>query len=354
MKVVFCWSALSGYMAACWKELARRPEVDLHVIAHQAARAGTFHADLLTGLSHHLLGREERYDAPLIEHLVAEQQPDVIATTGWWLAPYRNLVFSQRQASVKFIMGVDSPWRHEAQFLTRLRYGRSLRKFDHFFVAGERSWQYVTRLGAAPARISRGMYGVDVAAWNRVAARRAPARWPRQFLFVGRYDRVKAVDVLMAGYQAYRRGVSNPWPLVCCGSGPDKPLLAGVDGVIDKGFVQPGDLPDVLANSGAFVLPSRFDPWPLALVEAAAAGLPIICTDACGSAVEVVRPLYNGLVVPQESPAALAAAFTATHARHASLAEWGQRSLELARPYATRLWADRWVSVFERLMAETA
>jgi glycosyltransferase involved in cell wall biosynthesis len=251
-------------------------------------------------------------------------------------------------------MGVDSPWRHEAQFLNRVRYGRTLRKFDHFFVTGERSWQYVTRLGVPPARISRGMYGVDVTGWNHVASRRTAGSWPRQFVFLGRYDWVKAIDVLVAGYQAYRNMVSDPWPLVCCGSGPEKPRLTNAEGILDKGFVQPGDLPGVLAESGAFVLPSRFDPWPLALVEAAAAGLPVICTDACGSAVEVVRPFYNGLVIPKDSPAALAEAFAAVHARVALLAEWGQRSIELARPYATQFWADRWVTAFQRLMADHA
>jgi glycosyltransferase involved in cell wall biosynthesis len=123
-------------------------------------------------------------------------------------------------------------------------------------------------------------------------------------VFLGRYDWVKAIDVLVAGYQAYRNMVS--------------------------------------------------DPWPLALVEAAAAGLPVICTDACGSAVEVVRPFYNGLVIPKDSPAALAEAFAAVHARVALLAEWGQRSIELARPYATQFWADRWVTAFQRLMADHA
>jgi glycosyltransferase involved in cell wall biosynthesis len=351
MKIVFCWSAISGYMAACWKEMARRPEIDVHVIAHGSASGSSFHSNLLHGLSHRLLSQREQDDAIAIEGLVAEQKADVVVTTGWWLAPYRNLVHSSKLAGTKFIMGVDSPWRHEAQFLTRLRYGTSIRKFDHFFVTGERSWQYVTRLGVPPNKISRGMYGVDVAAWTKVASRRSTSPWPRQFVFLGRYERVKAVDVLVEAYRRYRQRVSDPWSLICCGTGPDRDLLAGADGIIDRGFVQPVDLQDVLADSGAFVMPSRFDPWPLALVEAAATGLPVVCTDACGSAVEVVRPYYNGLMVPKESPAALAAAMMTIHERVDDLAQWGQRSIELASPYATEFWADRWVTACRRLTA---
>jgi len=352
MKILFCWSAISGYMTACWRALAARPGIDLHVFAHGSALGNEFHNDLLAGLSHTLLDEQTRNDRRTVEQLVVAHMPDIVVTTGWWLPAYRNLVHSHRLARTKFIMGVDSPWRHEAQILTRLRYGGSLRKFHHFFVTGERSWQYVTRLGVAPDRISRGMYGVDANAWNRVAAARPTDPWPRQFLFLGRYDHVKGIDVLSKGYRAYRNRVRDPWPLVCCGSGPERPLLTGVPGIIDRGFVQPGDLPGELAESGAFVLPSRFDPWPLALVEAAAAGLPVICTDACGSAVEVVRPFYNGMVIPNESPSALADALADMHARGDSLALWGQRSVELAAPYAAELWADRWQAACARLVAE--
>ena len=350
MKVVFCWSAISGYMAACWRELARRPDVNLHVFAHAAGRNTAFATGLLAGLSHTLLDDSQQDDARSIEQLVLAQKPDVVVTTGWWLPAYRRLAHSRRLQGTKFVMGVDSPWRHEAQLLNRLRYAHSLRRFHHFFVTGERSWQYVTRLGVPPDRISRGMYGVDFAGLSSVAAER-PSPWPRQFLYLGRYDRVKAIDVLVAGYRAYRSRVGDPWPLVCCGTGPERSLLSGEAGILDKGFVQPGGLPAVLRDSGAFVLPSRFDPWPLALVEAAAAGLPVICTNECGSAVEVVRPRYNGLVVPDESPAALAEALTCFHGLGDDLAAWGQRSQELARPYAAEFWADRWQATLTRLMA---
>lgn len=310
-----------------------------------------FHDDLLQGLSHRLLGPSQRNDCQAIEKLVAEQQADVIVTTGWWLKAYRNLVYSRRLRGSKFVMGVDSPWRYEAQFLNRLRYWQSLKKFDHFVVTGERSWQYVTRLGVPPERISRGMYGVDVASLRRVRSSRDTHHWPRQFLFLGRYEHVKAINVLVEGYRRYRAAVTEPWTLVCCGTGPDRNMLANQPGIIDKGFVQPANLPEVMAASGAFVLPSRFDPWPLALVEAAAAGLPIVCTDACGSGVELVRPMYNGFVVPTDSPPALAHALVGVHQRHEILPQWGARSEQLAEPYSAQIWADRWVDVCIRLIS---
>ena len=350
MKIVFCWSMISGYMAACWRELAARPGIDLHVIAHQSGGNTAFQSNLLEGISHRLLSPAEEHDVSAIESLAVEQAPDVVAMTGWWLKAYRRLVHSRRLARTKFIMGIDSPWRTEAQFLTRFRYGSTLRRVDHFMVAGERSWQYVTRLGVPPDRISRGMYGVDVSALTSAHRLRAVAPWPRQFLAIGRYQPEKAIDVLVNGYRLYRNEVDEPWPLICCGRGPDANLLQGVEGIVDRGFVQPSDMVDVLASSGCLVIPSRFDPWPLALVEAAASGLPVICTDACGSAVEVVRPAFNGVVVPSENPRALAGAMRTVHERESELHAWGERSHQLAAAYSTTVWADRWIEVFQGLL----
>lgn len=347
-QVVFCWSTISGYMSSCWKALAKRPEVDVHVIAH-GVDDSPFSRDLLDGVSHRLLSPAEWGNSRLITRLIAERRPDVVAMTGWWLSAYRAQVRAKELRSCRFIMGVDSPWRHEGQFLTRLRYFATLPRVDHFFVTGERAWQYVTRLGIDPHRISRGMYGVDTEAWQRAAEARVSGPWPRRFLFLGRYAPEKSIDVLAAAYERYRQKTSDPWELVCCGSGPLAKMLAGKPGIRDLGFVDPARLADVFTSVGAFVLPSRFDPWPLALVEAASAGLPILCTDACGSAVEVVRSLYNGIVVPTDSAGGLAEAMANMSSREAELPTWGARSRQLAAPYSSEVWADRWLDRIRRL-----
>ena len=63
-----------------------------------------------------------------------------------------------------------------------------------------------------------------------------------------------------------------------------------------------------LAEAAVFVLPSRFEGMPNALLEAMAAGLAVIVTDASPGPLEVVEPGVSGLVVPSDDPVALAAA----------------------------------------------
>jgi len=71
-----------------------------------------------------------------------------------------------------------------------------------------------------------------------------------------------------------------------------------------------GFRPDVtvpLRSFDAFVMSSRSEGFPVALVQAMAAGLPVVAT-RCGGPEEMVTNGIQGLLVPREDPATLAAA----------------------------------------------
>lgn len=77
---------------------------------------------------------------------------------------------------------------------------------------------------------------------------------------------------------------------------------------LEKHIVMAGhrtDIPDLLAMSDLFVLPSLGDALPTVLIEALAAGTPIIATDV-GGIPEIIEHGKNGILVPPANTQALA------------------------------------------------
>ena len=342
MKVVICWPQISGYMAACWRALAKCEGVSLFVLAFSAERDAAFSQATMAGLSCELLDPIKRHDSAYVHERVAAQSPDVIVIPGWLHAPYSALAMDRAMASVKFVMGFDTPfsgsWR---QRLARAKIGRLIDRMDLVVVAGERAFGLARYLKVPERKILRGVYGYDDELLAFVQQERA-ADWPRSFLYVGRYVEDKAIDVLLDGYARYRKGASGPWGLTCCGTGPMATAVAGAPGVTDLGFVQPSELPGILLHHGVFVLASRFEPWGVALAEAMASGLPAICTEACGASIDLVRHLHNGLLIPTNDVQALASAMGWMQAHADRLPEMGRRAREFAVAFSAERWAERW------------
>ena len=342
-RVVFCWSNISGYMAACWRALAREPYIDLNVFAYAESDATKFSPDLMAGVAWTPLAARERGRPDEVARMVAALQPDVVVIAGWLDAAYRRLPFNNGLRDARFVMGMDTPWRGDIrQRLARWALHRYLSRIDKVVVPGERAWQYARRLGIAPARIARGLYGIDYAGLSTTFHERRATGWPRRFLFAGRFAEEKGIVTLLEAYSHYRERVADPWELVCCGMGPLKPLVAGATGAVDRGFVQPADIRRAMRAAGAFIMPSRYDPWPLAIVEACAAGLPVVASDACGSAVECVRDAVNGYTFATGDALALAERLIEVHAGYDHLPQMGEQSLWLARPYSAENWVRNW------------
>ena len=70
------------------------------------------------------------------------------------------------------------------------------------------------------------------------------------------------------------------------------------------------DVADILRASDVFVLSSRWEGNPMSVMEAMAAGLPVVST-AVGGVPELVREGETGLLVPSEDAGALARALQA-------------------------------------------
>lgn len=174
----------------------------------------------------------------------------------------------------------------------------------------------------------------------------------------GRINSWKGHDVLVEAI-ALLRGSGDDVPLVIAGDafpGAEEYEHALDQAIARHGLgdlvVRPGfvdDMPGLLAQASLFVLPSvRPEPFGLSLVEAMAAGLPCIATDAGGPR-EIIRPGVTGLLVPPGDAAALAAAIRRLRADPAGAARMGEAA---AADVRERFGIDRTVARVERIYRE--
>jgi glycosyltransferase involved in cell wall biosynthesis len=111
------------------------------------------------------------------------------------------------------------------------------------------------------------------------------------------------------------------------------------------------DVPGFLRELDVFVLSSRFEGFPLALVEALAAGLPCIATPV-GGVTEMVGE-SGALIVPPESEEALAEAMK-TMLSPAARAASAARGPGLAERFSIDRTADQFAALYDRLLAPAA
>jgi glycosyltransferase involved in cell wall biosynthesis len=139
--------------------------------------------------------------------------------------------------------------------------------------------------------------------------------------------------------------------LAIAGSGPEEARLrsAAPPNAQFLGQLTQDELPAWYARADAFVLPSRSEPWGMPLNEAAAAGLPLVATDAVGAAHDLIEEGVNGFRVPAGDVAALRAALQRVLAGHQWRERAGARSRQLAEGYTPDTWADAVAALAVRL-----
>lgn len=173
-----------------------------------------------------------------------------------------------------------------------------------------------------------------------------PGRPPRA-VHVARLNRVKDQPTLLAA----ARLVADRLPgftLDIVGDGPSRDIIHAESERLDLGGVvrfhgMRDDVDRFLANADLFVLPSLSEGIAITLLEAMAAGLPVVATDVGGNR-EVVRTGKTGALVPAGDPEALAAAMIHVLTNPEMARRWGAAGRERV---ATDFNIDRTVAAYQ-------
>jgi glycosyltransferase involved in cell wall biosynthesis len=171
----------------------------------------------------------------------------------------------------------------------------------------------VADYGIAADKVSVIPPGIDLDRWNfgnKTTANIGVTQDPVRLLFVGG-DFVRKGGLTLI--EAFHQGLAQDCTLdIVTKDIKIKRDLAGVEGVqVHCGLTSNSPLlKELYAKADVFVFPTQADCFPIAVMEAMAAGLPIVATDV-GALGEEVENGVNGLIVPPRDAGAVFAAVRA-------------------------------------------
>lgn len=171
-------------------------------------------------------------------------------------------------------------------------------------------------------------------------------------LFLGRLAKRKGVDVLI---DAMARLPNTP--CIIAGAGDESSVLEAQinrlnvsDRVEVVGRVDGADKIWLLQNALCVAMPSRvWEAFPLVLIEAFAAGKPVVGSAVPGIA-DLIEDGKTGRLVPQESAADLAAALRGLADDRALAQQMGEQGRLFAQRYAWERIAKQHLSLYQSLM----
>lgn len=187
-------------------------------------------------------------------------------------------------------------------------------------------------------------------------ARRLAQFGPNNLVAMGRLVEQKGFDLLIEAF-AQCSGAHPNWHLTILGEGPLRASLE--DQVRQRGLDERIHLPGnvsppfpVLAAADLFAFSSRFEAFGMALAEAMACGLPVVSFDCPSGPADVVRDGVDGVLVPAQDTAALAAAMHRLMDDAPLRQALARRAPEVCERFSPSRVFDQWQALVAEVLAE--
>ena len=171
-------------------------------------------------------------------------------------------------------------------------------------------------------------------------------------LAAGRFVHQKGFDLLLPAWAEV--AAEHPdWRLRLCGSGSLKAELEAQ--VAELGLREavalqgPADMAEAMANASIFALSSRFEGFPLILLEAMSKGMAVVSFDCPTGPGEIIDDHRDGILVPPCDVEAFAAGLRELIEDEELRRRCGAAAVATARQYTIEAVGARWDALLEQL-----
>jgi glycosyltransferase involved in cell wall biosynthesis len=379
MRLAALYSHPVQYNAPLFRELSKRPGVELTVyflsrhgvdVTYDPLFGQSFKWDtpLLDGYDHKFLPNVRRgggvsgffklINISVIKE-IRNQRYDALMVHGYehfakWLA-----FAAAKSCGTRLILRGEShlnePRTAIRRAVKRVILGNLFKCFDSVTYLGTLNRRYFEFYGVSPERLHFAPYSVDNAFFRDSAMRLGPRRCEFRkalgiddsapvILSIGKLIDVKQPELLLQAFSSVRK--QQACHLVYVGDGALRQRVEAqaarlaIPDVHVTGFINQTRIPEMHVAGDILVLPSRHEPWGLAVNEGMAAGLPVVVTDRVGCAGDLVRDGVNGFVVPYQNVELLARRLQTLVSDGRLRAEYGNRSREIVEGWSIEKTAD--------------
>lgn len=236
-----------------------------------------------------------------VKRTVRESRAEVLVLNGWYGLNAWVLAALKGWMGCRLVLVSDSNrWDRPRSWRKELPKRLLLRRVDAGFAAGGPQRDYLHELGLPLEKITLGNDVVDNSLYTSIP-RRPP---PGGRVVVGTAARLIPEKNLVSGIEAFTHvtarhpGLAIEWQIA--GRGPLEGELRAIADrcrapVAFRGFVGYHEMPNWYAGLDIYWQPSMYEPWGLVVNEAMASGLPVLVSDRCGCARDLVTAA-NGWV----------------------------------------------------------
>jgi len=207
----------------------------------------------------------------------------------------------------------------------------------------------IIELGVDERRVHTIHNGVDIEAFSRGSRYDHPRPY---VLGLGNLIPHKGFDVLLRAYALLDQPTVD---LIIAGTGREQTKLMSLAnqlGIASRvqfaGQVEGNRKVDLYRSAELFVCPSRREPFANVILEAMAAGLPIIASDVGGNG-EMVRHGEHGFLFPAEDAAALAATLSLALGDRTALAQFRQATARRIRDFDWSVIAQQYLHLYREV-----
>lgn len=292
-------------------------------------------------------------------------RPTVVAIPGWSSAAALLALEWCCNTNTPAILMSDST-EHDAQRAWWKEWVKSriVRLYSSALVAGTPHTDYVAALGLEREKIFPGYDVVDNAYFATEGERALVAEHslrrkfglPENYLLASnRFIEEKNLHRMLEAYAAYVERVGErAWKLVLVGDGPLKgqiveqvEQLGLTEKILLPGFKQYGELPVYYGLARAFILASVSETWGLVVNEAMSAGLPVLVSERCGCAHDLVKSGVNGFTFDPYNIDEMSWCMQQISDGGTNLAAMGQAGRDIIRDWSPCTFADNLVNAAE-------